>query len=156
MSPCHSPDMRAYTHTHTGIQLECNIDTVAPYSPPPHPIASIVCAAYKYRLCVRAAAPVAIKRTAKSRREITSETHKTPHNAYRLLLASMTDHTLLVLALLQLILLLLLPSSRAQGYCDPALCPGGARHVVCGNSGVSRGQSKPSSGMETKQWQLEN
>lgn len=34
-------------------------------------------------------------------------------------------------------ILLLLPTASAQGYCDPSLCPGGARHVVCGNSGVS-------------------
>lgn len=147
MSPCHSPDMRANTHTHTQAYNWNAISTPShPYSPPLTPLHPLSMPLINTAFCVRAAAPVAIKRTAKSRREITSETHKTSHNAYRLLLASMTDHTLLVLALLQLILLLLLPSSRAQGYCDPALCPGGARHVVCGNSGVSRGQSKPSSG----------
>lgn len=40
-------------------------------------------------------------------------------------------------ALLQLLLLGVRLGS-AQNYCNPALCPAGLRHVVCGNSGVSR------------------
>ncbi|XP_034101004.1 antigen 5 like allergen Cul n 1 [Drosophila albomicans] len=41
-----------------------------------------------------------------------------------------------VLRLLLLLLeFVLIPLAVAQNYCDPALCPGGLHHVVCGNSG---------------------
>jgi len=45
-------------------------------------------------------------------------------------------HNLYNVLLLHFVLILI-PFALAQNYCDPALCPAGLRHVVCGNSGVS-------------------
>lgn len=71
--------------------------------------------------------------------------HMTGHHAH-----NRRNYCLLVCACA--CILLMLPAATAQGYCDPSLCPGGARHVVCGNSGVSsdtivgRGQRAVGSG----------
>lgn len=61
----------------------------------------------------------------------THNAHMTGHHAH-----SSRNYCLLV-SVGACTLLMLPPAASAQGYCDPSLCPAGARHVVCGNSGVS-------------------
>lgn len=61
----------------------------------------------------------------------THNAHMTGHHAH-----SSRNYCLLV-CVGACTLLMLPPAASAQGYCDPSLCPAGARHVVCGNSGVS-------------------